>query len=146
MPALTRRKRSRTNTPRIAGGILFFVAVLSGCASTITTIDKLGISQGDSFVLEQEASLYLCDTWETTGAIWSGAPPETLCLKASVDVSSRDDVLGTAPAGTKVAVRKITRLNLFERVEYLVYVQASDWPEIAVIREYYFGALRKPRE
>ena len=122
-----------------------FAVTLPGCASSISTVDSMGISQGDSFVLEQEASLYLCDTWETTASIWAGPPPETLCLNASADMSSRDDVLGIAPAGTTVAVRKITRLNLFERAEVLVYVQAADWPEIAIVREYYFGALRKPR-
>ncbi len=142
---MIRSTQSLKSAPRVLAWALLFAASLSGCASSITTVETLGISQGDTFVLEQEASLYLCDTWETTSAIWAGPPPETLCLKASVDVSSGDDVLGLAPAGTTVAVKKITRLNLFERTEYLVYVKAADWPEIAVVREYYFGALQNPR-
>ncbi len=118
------------------------VSLSPACVWTKVDIPELGLRVGDEFELASEAVIYRCNTWENTASVWLGGAPETQCLKAILRTDIGDDAARSVPAGTRVVVRKVKRRNLYESADHLIYVQASDWPDAIIVRDFELGKLR----
>ncbi len=97
---------------------------------------------GDSFRLQSEALIYKCEAWESTASIWLGSPKPTTCMKSAIRTSSIDSAQARLPAGTKLTVVRIKHLNLYDHIDYYIYVSTGDGSAPVLVYDFEFNDLR----